>query len=78
MIRADEDRPAVATAGSNIMANIYRPRAPPLLRKPGAQDVGGRGLQLVQTLTTQWGVELRPRTGKAVWLQLPFEPAAAA
>jgi serine phosphatase RsbU (regulator of sigma subunit)/anti-sigma regulatory factor (Ser/Thr protein kinase) len=41
----------------------------PRLLHPTADDEGGRGLQLVAELSTQWGA--RPtRTGKTVWFQL--------
>ncbi|MEX5712011.1 SpoIIE family protein phosphatase [Parafrankia sp. FMc6] len=41
----------------------------PRLLNPSADDEGGRGLQLVAQLATQWGA--RPtRTGKTVWFEL--------
>jgi hypothetical protein len=30
----------------------------------------GRGLQLVNTIATQWGATLRPDEGKTVWFEL--------
>jgi hypothetical protein len=45
----------------------------PRLLHPTADDEGGRGLQLVAQLATQWGA--RPtRTGKTVWFELDLEP----
>ncbi len=43
----------------------------PRILHPTADDEGGRGLQLVAELATNWGA--RPtRTGKTVWFQLDF------
>ncbi|MGW1746456.1 ATP-binding protein [Streptomyces sp. NPDC002092] len=45
----------------------------PELQKPGPEDLGGRGLFLVDALSESWGV--RPRsTGKTVWAHLPVHP----
>ncbi|MFF4796814.1 ATP-binding protein [Streptomyces sp. NPDC001351] len=45
----------------------------PELQKPGPEDLGGRGLFLVDALSETWGV--RPRsTGKTVWAHLPVHP----
>jgi anti-sigma regulatory factor (Ser/Thr protein kinase) len=37
---------------------------------PGPQEAGGRGLLLVEALSTAWGVEF-DGTGKRVWFELP-------
>ena len=43
----------------------------PRLRHAGAEDEGGRGLQLVGTLARRWGA--RPTdAGKVVWFELPL------
>ena len=42
----------------------------PVLRAPGPEDLGGRGLLLVEALADQWGVELLGTRGKAVWFHL--------
>jgi anti-sigma regulatory factor (Ser/Thr protein kinase) len=44
----------------------------PRRRRAGAEDEGGRGLQLVSALTERWGTRPLPE-GKAVWclLRLP-------
>jgi anti-sigma regulatory factor (Ser/Thr protein kinase) len=39
------------------------PRQPP----PGSAPSGGRGLLIVNELTSSWGVRLRPQGGKTVW-----------
>lgn len=42
----------------------------PEVRKPTADDIGGRGLLLVDALSASWGVRPR-RPGKTVWVHLP-------
>jgi hypothetical protein len=36
---------------------------------PGSTPYGGRGLQLLDGLTSSWGVRLRPQGGKTVWCE---------
>jgi anti-sigma regulatory factor (Ser/Thr protein kinase) len=45
----------------------FRPVRPQL---PGPQDESGRGLLLVDTLSSRWGVEERAPSGKTVWAEL--------
>ncbi|MEV7865882.1 ATP-binding protein [Streptomyces sp. NPDC088124] len=48
----------------------------PELMKPGDDDLGGRGLIIVDSLCEEWGV--RPRDpGKTVWARLPIAHEAA-
>ncbi|NJC72733.1 ATP-binding protein [Planosporangium thailandense] len=48
--------------------------APPRLLSPDAPDtIGGRGLILVETLTTKWGY-LPTRDGKVVWTMMRLGP----
>ncbi|WP_309225697.1 ATP-binding protein [Quadrisphaera sp. INWT6] len=48
----------------------------PLVRTPAVDDVGGRGMLLVDLLSSAWGVE-PGSTGKAVWFELaPGDPSA--
>ena len=49
-------------------------KRPTLLAASGA-DEGGRGLLLVQALTSRWGVGLRP-AGKCVWFEIDGDPYA--
>ncbi len=42
----------------------------PVHRAPGLDAVGGRGMGLVQTLASGWGVDLHPGNGKTVWFEL--------
>jgi anti-sigma regulatory factor (Ser/Thr protein kinase) len=39
----------------------------PRMRHPGPDDPTGRGLQIVDMLSTRWGVEELPEAGKRVW-----------
>jgi anti-sigma regulatory factor (Ser/Thr protein kinase) len=41
----------------------HMPRQPP----PGTAPSGGRGLLILNGLTNNWGVRLRPQGGKTVW-----------
>jgi len=52
---------------------------PPLLRHVGAEATGGRGVALVDALSTRWGYEplTPPTTGKSVWFELVRTSAAA-
>lgn len=50
-------------------------RAMPLKRSPELDDVGGRGLVLVDVLASSWGV-LATLEGKRVWFEVPAAPAA--
>lgn len=54
-------------------------RMPEVHSTPGDDDVGGRGLFLVQALTVDWGVDRHPGDGKSVWfaLELPDGDAGA-
>ncbi|MET9036996.1 ATP-binding protein [Streptomyces mirabilis] len=35
---------------------------------------GGRGLLLVETVASRWGVSERPGPGKTIWAELEFQP----
>ena len=41
----------------------------PVARHPAAEETSGRGLNLVDTLSSAWGVD-HVRSGKAVWFEL--------
>ena len=52
----------------------------PMLRRPGLAETSGRGLVLVDTLSTSWGVDLTEH-GKTVWFEADLSappPAAGA
>lgn len=48
----------------------------PAPRSPGPDEATGRGLNIVQALSRDWGVERTP-TGKTVWFSLDTEMAEA-
>ena len=48
-------------------------RALPALSTPSCQAEGGRGMLIVDTLATTWGVSLTS-TGKSVWFEVVTAP----
>ncbi|WP_230396643.1 ATP-binding protein [Streptomyces blattellae] len=53
----------------------YRGPTRPALRQPGPYDQGGRGLFLVDELSTDWGVADAPDgSGHIVWAELTTAP----
>ncbi len=50
----------------------------PQLRYPDASDPTGRGLQIVDMLSSDWGVQPLPGGGKTVWLTLATKAPAGA
>ncbi|MEV8637611.1 ATP-binding protein [Streptosporangium sp. NPDC051023] len=50
-------------------------RTPPVLRNPDPDDEGGRGLYLVDLLTSGWGYHRPKSGGKIVWCTLVASPA---
>lgn len=42
----------------------------PVVRVPEPSAVGGRGMQMVDVLSSDWGVRLHPGDGKSVWFRL--------
>lgn len=48
----------------------------PLARVPQAEDVTGRGLQVVEALSAGWGVRSRPEGGKVVWADVSKGPSS--
>ncbi len=46
----------------------------PQVRTPGLQDTSGRGLSLVETLSSRWGVT-RKLEGKRVWFEVSAKPS---
>jgi anti-sigma regulatory factor (Ser/Thr protein kinase) len=51
--------------------------AQPIARDYGIDAATGRGIALVEELSTRWGVERSP-SGKQVWCELDFPVSAAA
>ncbi len=48
----------------------------PAMRSPGRDAPKGRGLQIVNVLSTHWGVERESDSAKTVWFTLEFAPTA--
>jgi anti-sigma regulatory factor (Ser/Thr protein kinase) len=46
----------------------------PTMRSPGPNDPSGRGLQIVEMLSDEWGIEPEIPAGKTVWFSLMIEP----
>ena len=46
----------------------------PAMRSPGPDVVKGRGLQIANMVSTQWGVEQESDSAKTVWFTLQFAP----
>ncbi|HZE05581.1 MAG TPA: ATP-binding protein [Solirubrobacteraceae bacterium] len=42
----------------------------PTMRRPGPNDPSGRGLQIVDMLSDEWGIEPEVPAGKTVWFAL--------
>lgn len=49
----------------------------PVERQVRADEVGGRGLRIVESLSTSWGTIPRP-AGKCVWSELPVASTSTA
>jgi two-component sensor histidine kinase len=49
----------------------------PQKRSPGLEEPTGRGLQIVELLSEDWGVDLTPKGGKTVWFTVAAAPAEA-
>ena len=49
----------------------------PIERQVRADDVGGRGLRIVDSLSTSWGTIPRP-AGKCVWSEMPVASMSTA
>lgn len=50
----------------------------PVVRHPEPTAASGRGLELVDSLATAWGVERHGDEGKTVWFSVDLDPASEA
>lgn len=50
----------------------------PTMRSPGPSDPSGRGLQIVDMLSDEWGVEPEVPAGKTVWFSMAVAGAPEA
>jgi two-component sensor histidine kinase len=48
----------------------------PAMRSPGPDVVKSRGLQIVNMVSTQWGVQQESDSAKTVWFTLELAPTA--
>ena len=63
---------AVSTSAAEIRVEATdRGTGEPAVRSPGPSDPTGRGLQIVDMLAKDWGVEHLPGAGKTVWFTVP-------
>ncbi|WP_016907892.1 ATP-binding protein [Streptomyces xiaopingdaonensis] len=69
-IRGDRLRIEVADEGTE--------RLTPQLRRPGVDELGGRGLQLVGAVACEWGVVAGGGAGRIVWAELDSAPERTA
>jgi two-component sensor histidine kinase len=68
----------LACADGEIRVEVTdRSGGTPAMRSPRPEEPTGRGLQIVNLLSEQWGVEHRPATGKTVWFTVRASPAGA-
>ncbi|KAB8169727.1 ATP-binding protein [Streptomyces sp. 3MP-14] len=61
--------------GSVRVAVVDKSHCLPVPRTSGAEDGSGRGLTLVEAVTTRWGADPLP-WGKRVWADLELRPRA--
>ena len=50
----------------------------PQMRSPKPTDPSGRGLKIIDMLSSDWGVDHRPATGKTVWFTVADTAVAPA
>ena len=69
---------SIARSGREIRVEVSdRAAGVPTKRSPGLEEPTGRGLQIVELLAEEWGVELAPGGGKTVWFTIAAPLAAA-
>lgn len=68
-----------ATLPDRLRVTVTDPgsRLQPHLRSPDRQAPGGRGLRVVDSLSSAWGVEHGPAGTTSVWCELPVGHPAA-
>ncbi len=65
--------------GGRLFVEVYdEDRTPPQLRAVDEESESGRGLLLVERLTTRWGYTYpTPYSGKVVWCEVSLHPVEA-
>lgn len=67
-------RVGVATDDERVRITVRdRSTSPARPKQVGVEATSGRGLSLVERLSSAWGVESVPDDGKEVWFELPLE-----
>jgi anti-sigma regulatory factor (Ser/Thr protein kinase) len=62
----------VRMTGANVRIDVLdHSNEHPVVRSPSVYDTSGRGLALVESLASRWGVDPRPGGGKSVWFEVP-------
>jgi serine/threonine-protein kinase RsbW len=76
---ADSDfKVSINDSGGEIRVEVRDTgRGQPVLRFPAPTEPSGRGLRIVEALSTAWGTVDSPH-GKTVWFKLPSKAKAAA
>ncbi|HEY3437000.1 MAG TPA: ATP-binding protein [Actinotalea sp.] len=64
-VRAERDR---STLGVTVTDD--GPERP-VVRHPAPDELGGRGMGIVQSLACDWGVDVHEGNGKSVWFRVP-------
>ncbi|MEU3747011.1 MULTISPECIES: ATP-binding protein [Streptomyces] len=66
------------TDGGIILAVSDPDPRPPAPRAHDARAIGGRGLVLIQAMSSRWGYfPTQPHPGKIVWAEIPARPNSA-
>lgn len=75
-IRETGNAESARQAGDLVVLRVWDAagRTPPVLRDPGPDDEGGRGLCLVDILARSWGHYRLAAGGKVVWCTLATTP----
>jgi two-component sensor histidine kinase len=61
----------VSVTGEEVTVAVvdHDRRHPPQMRDPAPDDTSGRGLRIVEELSTSWGTEAVAGDGKRVWFR---------
>lgn len=69
----------VALSADRLRVSVHDTAdALPKMREPDGNDLGGRGLLLVDALADTWGVETKRPFGKVVWVEFEVESRSGA
>lgn len=69
--RTERVQVTVERRGSSLRVGVLdEDPVPPVLRERDDARIGGLGLQMVDSLSTAWGIEDRGKAGKRVWFEV--------